>query len=295
MILAASVLSWIVQPPQFETVSAVDAAEPEELTVATSPPLIPGSILYIPADVQSMAKLVYEGELAEGQKRIALTFDSGWIAEYTPALLNTLRSEDVPATFFNRGKWAETNPGLVKQMVLDGHLIGNHSYTHPHMNTLSREEVALEITRAHEVLAEIAGYSPWLYRPPYGSCTPSIRETLAQLGYTHSVMWSIDTHDWKDPGVEYIVRRVLDNARDGAIVLMHVGAGQTVEALPQIIAGLRNAGFEFALVDELLPIHASATGLVPYRVSDGDTLQSIASKHGVQVEKIMVPELPFEP
>ncbi len=287
MILAAAVLGWIVQPPQVEERLAVDAVEDRDVAVATYSPLTPGSILYIPADAQGMAKLVYEGELAESHKRIALTFDSGWIAEYTPALLDILRSEGVPATFFHRGKWAESNSGLVKQMVLDGHLIGNHSYTHPHMNTLSREEVDLEITLAHELLAEITGYSPWLYRPPYGSCTPAIRETLSQLGYTHSVMWSVDTHDWKDPGVQYIVRRVLDNATDGAIVLMHVGAPQTVEALPHIITGLRTQGFAFVLVDDLLLPRGTSHGLLPYRVRIGDTLDSLASMYSVNVDEIV--------
>ena len=286
MILAASILCWIVQPPQYEQPfarAADDATDATQDNVVLSP----GTVLYIPGEAQREAKLVHGGEPLEGRKRIALTFDSGWIAEHTPALLDILRKEGVPATFFHRGKWAEANPELVRQIVADAHLIGNHSYTHPYMDKLLPEELVAEIEQAHHVLEELIGYSPWLYRPPYGSCTPAIRQTLSELGYTHSIMWSIDTHDWKDPGVNYIVRRVLDNARDGAIVLMHVGAGQAVDALPQIIAGLRSAGFEFVLVDELLPLRASATGLMPYRVRAGDTWESVAFTYSIEVKELI--------
>jgi peptidoglycan/xylan/chitin deacetylase (PgdA/CDA1 family) len=280
MIILAIVLYLLAQPALREEAPLAEAAEVER-------PLAPGSMLYLPADAQSEAKLVRSGSSVEGKMRIALTFDSGWIAEYTPALLDILRAEGVLATFFHRGKWAEANPDLIRQMIEDGHLIGNHTYTHPHMDKLTTEAVVTEIEQAHKVLEELIGYSPWLYRPPYGSCTPSIRRTLSQLGYTHSVMWSIDTHDWKDPGVNYIVRRVLDNAHDGAVVLMHVGAGQTVEALPQIIAELRCRGFEFVLIDEIIVPWGTVEGLIPYRVRPGDTLGNLMDTYGLSKEDLI--------
>lgn len=249
-------------------------------------PLPEGSVIYLPGTMQESARLVYQGQESTSCKRIALTFDSGWIYEYTPALLDILSEAGVVATFFNRGKWAEANPDLLKRMVKEGHLIGNHSYTHPYMDKLSLAEVAKEIAQASIVLEELAGYKPWLYRPPYGSCSPTIRQALAEHGYVYSVMWTIDTHDWKDPGVQYIANRVINNAKDGAIVLMHVGAPQTLQALPVIINWLKDKDFEFVLVDELFPLTAAADGRVPYRVRSGDTLQSLAIKFQVSEEEI---------
>ena len=97
-----------------------------------------GSVIYLPGEAQPSAQLVYQGQPSESTKRIALTFDSGWIFEYTPALLDILRDQGVVATFFHRGKWAEANPELVRRIVAEGHLIGNHSYTHPYMDKIGR-------------------------------------------------------------------------------------------------------------------------------------------------------------
>lgn len=250
-------------------------------------PLPVGNVVYIPSVGNGSAQLVYQGLASTGDKRIAFTFDSGWIAEYTPALLQILKDKNVPATFFHRGKWAESNPHLVRQMVEDGHLIGNHSYTHPYMDRLSAVKVEEEIRKATEVLENLAGYKPWLYRPPYGACSPAVRKELAEQGYTHSVMWTIDTHDWKNPGVQYIINRVVDNAKDGAIVLMHVGAPQTITALPTMIDKLREMGYTFALLDDLLEPVAAADGRIPHRVRDGETLESLAQKFGVVPEELL--------
>lgn len=246
-----------------------------------------GSVIYLPGEAQSGAQLVYQGQPSESTLRIALTFDSGWIFEYTPALLDILRDQGVVATFFHRGKWAEANPELVTRIVAEGHLTGNHSYTHPYMDKLSPAEVAKEITLADIAIEKLVGYKPWLYRPPYGNCTPSIRQALSEQGYTHSIMWTIDSHDWMDPGVQYIIDRVTKNVKDGAIVLMHVGAPQTIQALPEIIDWLRNKDYDFVLLDDLLPANASADGRMPYRVRDGDTLESVALKFDIDTEQII--------
>ena len=249
--------------------------------------LAAGSVIYLPGEAQPSAQLVYQGQQSEGTRRISLTFDSGWIFEYTPALLDILLEQGVVATFFHRGKWAEANPELVTRIVAEGHLIGNHSYTHPYMDKLSPTEVAKEITLADMALEKLVGYKPWLYRPPYGSCTPTVRQVLAEGGYTHSIMWTIDSHDWMDPGVQYIIDRVTKNAKDGAIVLMHVGAPQTIQALPAIIEWLKNKDYEFVLLDDFLPATASADGRVPYRVREGDTLESVALKFEMDIERIL--------
>ena len=250
-------------------------------------PLTAGAIIYLPGEVQPSAQLVYQGQPSESTLRIAFTFDSGWIFEYTPALLDILRDQGVAATFFHRGKWAEANPELVKRIIAEGHLIGNHSYTHPYMDKLSPAQVSEEIELADQALEKLTGYKPWLYRPPYGSCTPAVRQALAERGYTHSIMWTIDSHDWMDPGVQYIIDRVTKNAKDGAIVLMHVGAPQTIEALPSIIEWLRNKDYEFVLLDDLLPHIAAADGRIPYRVREGDTLENVALKFQVSEDEIL--------
>lgn len=246
-----------------------------------------GPLLYLPGAARQSASQVYGGKAISTLKRIAFTFDSGWIYEYTPALLDILHDAGIRATFFSRGKWAEANPDLIRRMVAEGHLIGNHSYTHPDMTKLSLIEMTKEIQLADAVLRELIGYKPWLYRPPYGACSPTVRKLLAEQGYTHSVMWTIDTTDWMGPGVQVIIDKVLKNAKDADIVLMHVGAPQTIQALPTIIAGLREKGYEFVLVDELVEPLATADGRVPYRLRADDTLSKVLEKFGITIEELL--------
>ncbi len=202
-------------------------------------------------------------------KKIALTFDDGPDPRYTPAILDVLRYYHVPATFFVIGANATSNEHLVRRIFREGHELGNHTFTHPNIATISEHQLALEISATERLLESTLGRRSILFRPPYAIDTePETPEDLrplrfvSRLGY-YLVEMNIDPTDWQSPGVDEIVKVVLDKARrhEGNIVLLHDGGGdrsQTLNALPRVIEGLRSNGFELVTVSHLLGLDRDA-------------------------------------
>ena len=188
------------------------------------------------------------------EKIIALTFDDGPHSIYTPQILDLLSEYDAKATFFVIGERAEKLPDLIFKLAEAGHEIANHTYTHPY--SITPEKLEIELKKTNEVIHDITGTYPSLYRPVGGNYTEQTVNTAIQNGYK-VVMWSWhqDTIDWKQPGVKEIVNRVLSGAQPGNIVLFHDAGGdrsQTVTALEQILPTLKEQGYEFVTVSELL-------------------------------------------
>ncbi|HHV77188.1 MAG TPA: polysaccharide deacetylase family protein [Syntrophothermus lipocalidus] len=202
---------------------------------------------------------IYQGQT--GQKVIALTFNVDWGEEYVPDLLKILEQNGVKATFFLTGRWAEEFPELVKNMKKHGHCLGNHGYKHLHLNNLSPEQVKEEITRAEKVIQTITGERPYLFAPPYGEFNTSVQKVAAELGYK-IVMWSLDTVDWQRPEASTIVNRVVPRIHNDAIILMHP-TQPTVEALPSILKQLKEEGYRFATVSEIVGNTATEKGTEP--------------------------------
>ncbi len=171
---------------------------------------------------------------------VLLTFDDFGSKEQVDDLLKLLEREHIRAMFFLQGDWAGEYPELVKKIAHAGHIIGNHTYSHPDLLGLSDDEVRAEITRG------IA--KPWL-RPPQGRFNARIRELARQLGYV-ICYWSIDSDDWQGVSAEYITRKVLALIHPGAVILFHIHAPHTLEALPEVIAGIRRRGYAVAGPDE---------------------------------------------
>ena len=148
-------------------------------------------------------------------------------------------------------------------MAEAGHRLANHTWSHPFLPDLAPAEVAVQLDRTDEVIADVAGdQGPRLFRPPYGSRSPEIMSWLGRQDAGTMVLWDIDANDWALPGAPAIARAVLAQARPGSIALLHDGGGdrsQTADALPVIIEGLLDRGFRFALVDELIDPPAGAT------------------------------------
>jgi peptidoglycan/xylan/chitin deacetylase (PgdA/CDA1 family) len=192
---------------------------------------------------------------------IALTFDAGADRGYAKEILNTLRDTGVKATFGMTGKWAEQNPDLIQRMVDEGHQLMNHTYDHasftgysPGTAPLTADERRREIERTEAVISAIVGVQvkPW-FRPPYGDYDAAMLTQLGQLGYTYSVMWTVDSLGWKGISTDEITARCIDGAVPGAILLFHVGAAsQDAAALPEIIRQLRADGYSFGTIAELL-------------------------------------------
>jgi polysaccharide deacetylase family sporulation protein PdaB len=198
-------------------------------------------------------------EIPTKEKVIALTFDDGPSSAYTPKILDILKQYQAKATFFVVGSCVKDHPDIAKREILEGHEIANHTYHHSVFRGLSEEEIREELRKTQQTIEELTGFSPKLFRPPGGYYSDTIIHVANQEGYT-VVMWSWhqDTHDWKKPGVNRIVKKVLSNARKGDIVLFHDHGGdrrQTIAALKIILPELKKRGYKFVTISELLKMH----------------------------------------
>lgn len=166
--------------------------------------------------------------------RVLLTFDDYGDADTISGILAVLKREQVKAFFFLEGEWADQNQDLVEKIRQAGHWIGNHTYSHPHLLDLTEDEVEDEISR---------GLRTEIMRPPYGEFNDKVRDIAARHGFKIGV-WTVDSLDWKGLSVEEIYENVLPNLHPGACILLHLHPPHTLAALPGLIAGIRERGYE---------------------------------------------------
>ncbi|MGG4219487.1 polysaccharide deacetylase family sporulation protein PdaB [Paenibacillus jamilae] len=188
------------------------------------------------------------------KKLIALTFDISWGDKRTSPILKVLEDKKVTkSTFFLSAPWSKTHPELVNQIKDSGFEIGSHGHKHENYSSLSDEEIRKQISTAHTTLTELTGQSPKLIRMPNGDFDKRVLQVARTLGYK-TIQWDTDSLDWKNPGTQVIIDRVVNKAHPGDIVLLHASDSckQTHEALPVIIDKLRAKGYEFVTVSELL-------------------------------------------
>ncbi|MBQ9949336.1 MAG: polysaccharide deacetylase family protein [Clostridia bacterium] len=185
-------------------------------------------------------------------KKIALTIDAAWEDDKTPFILETLKKYDVRATFFLCGFWVDKYPDMVKNIDTAGHEIGNHSSTHPHMNSLCSEQIQTELREYDDKLEKITGKRSVLFRAPYGEYNDNVVNTVREMGY-EVIQWSIDTIDWREErSADTIIETVMGKLKDGAIILCHNNGFQIKTYLPQLIEKAQAQGYEFVTVSELL-------------------------------------------
>ena len=182
------------------------------------------------------------------ENRIAITFDDGPGKGTTEKLLDGLKERGVKATFFLVGEKIEDNRELVARMYAEGHLIGNHTYSHIQLTSRNREAFREELVRTNAVLEEITGEKTSFVRPPYGSWDKSFEKDLNMF----PVLWNIDPLDWCSHNAECIAARVVEKAGDGDIILMHDYYDTSVIAALEVIDALQGEGFQFVTVEELL-------------------------------------------
>ena len=187
-------------------------------------------------------------EVSKDIKRIAITFDDGPEGNYTKQLLDGLKERGVKATFFVLGKSIVGNEDLILRMYEEGHLIGNHTYNHVELDKETDENGVKEIERTNEIIKQITGYEPEFIRPPFGAWR---KEQMNQADML-PVMWTIDPLDWKYQNTEYVVNHILNNVKDGDIILLHDIFETSVEAALIVIDRLQEQGYEFVTVDELM-------------------------------------------
>ena len=187
------------------------------------------------------------------KKQIALTFDGAWGNEDTSTLLDILDRQDITATFFFTGGWISKYPEDVKNILSKGHEIGNHSENHKQMSKLSKTQCKEEIQIVHDKVKELTGLEMTVFRPPFGDYNDTVIQAANELGY-HVIQWDVDSLDWKDYGCDSILHTVTNHKHlgNGSIILMHNGAKYTKDALEKIILCLKEQGYEFVKVSELI-------------------------------------------
>ncbi|BCJ87984.1 hypothetical protein skT53_29690 [Effusibacillus dendaii] len=192
-------------------------------------------------------------------KHVALTFDDGPDVHTTAQVLDILKQNRVPATFFLIGNRASAHPEMVRRIVREGHAIGNHSWDHPKLIKLTPDQVRGEVNQAETVLQQIVGYRPSIFRPPYGLTNPAIVNEIGGMGYK-IIDWSVDTRDWAGTPPAQMLAYIHQELRPGGIILQHSAGGKndnrqnTIDALPQIIATLKRQGYTFLTVPQMLNI-----------------------------------------
>lgn len=185
-------------------------------------------------------------------KQMVLTFDTEDDCNYAADKLDILKQHNVRATFFVTGRWVERWPEVARRLVRDGHeLTGNHSYSHPEMSKITAREIWREMAKADEAIRRVVGKRPIYFRPPYGDYDRRVRWIADRFGY-RVVLWTTDTRDWAKPGVDKIVAAVFEDAGAGKVVLFHLSAEQTNQALPAVIEGLRSRGYQLVTLTEAL-------------------------------------------
>lgn len=198
------------------------------------------------------------------EKKVALSFDAAWGNEDTQQILDILAKYDVHVTFFMTGGWVESYPEDVKKIQEAGHDLANHSENHKNMSQLSDSECQEELMKVHNKVKELTGTDMILFRPPYGDYDNHVITNAKECGY-YTIQWDVDSLDWKDYGVDSIIKTVTEhkNLQNGSIILMHNGAKYTAQALPAVIEKLQEKGYEIVPISELIykdDYHLDVTG-----------------------------------
>ena len=186
------------------------------------------------------------------KKQIAISFDAAWGNDDTGELIKILGEYKVPATFFVVGTWVDKYPESVKELSDAGHQIHNHSNTHPYMTQLSKTQMENELKACNEKIEAITGKCPTLFRAPYGDYDDVVLTATEGMDM-YTIQWDVDSLDWKDNATpESICKRVTSKVKNGSIVLFHNDADHTPKALPNILKCLKDEGYEFVFIEDLI-------------------------------------------
>lgn len=186
-------------------------------------------------------------------KMLYLTFDNGYENGYTAKVLDVLKKEKVPATFFVTGHYLQSAPDLVKRMVKEGHIVGNHSWYHPDLTTNSDADIRQELDTVRDRTKELTGQKEMKYvRPPRGVLSERTVKVAKDLGYTH-VMWSLAFVDWnvnQQKGWQYSYNNIMKQVHPGAVILLHTVSKDNADALEKVIKDLKKKGYRFQSLDD---------------------------------------------
>lgn len=185
------------------------------------------------------------------EKKVAISFDCAWGVDHTDELLDVMQKNDIRCTFFAVEFWVEKYPEYAKKIVDMGHELGTHSRSHPYMSKLTKQEILDELTTSSAAIERVTGQKVTLFRPPYGDYNNLLIESCAQMGL-YPIQWDVDSLDWKNLSASEIALRVVNGTKNGSIILCHNNGLHTAEALPIIFSTLKNKGYSFVPISELI-------------------------------------------
>jgi peptidoglycan/xylan/chitin deacetylase (PgdA/CDA1 family) len=197
--------------------------------------------------------------LAPGTKQLALTYDDGPNDPHTLRLLEVLAKHDVRVTFFLIGRYVRQHPEIAREVVKAGHVVGNHTFTHPLLTFMSVVEIRRELTDCRSALQDAIGEHSNLFRPPFGGRRPAVLRVARELGL-EPVMWNVTGYDWNAPPSSVVERKVTKQIRGGDVVLLHDGGhkqmgadrSQTVLATDSLITKYKSEGYEFVTIPQMM-------------------------------------------
>ena len=197
--------------------------------------------------------------LKPGSRQLALTYDDGPNDPHTLRLLEILTKHNVKATFFLIGRYTKQRPDIARELKRAGHVVGNHTFSHPNLIFASPLQTKLQLLDCKQVLTDAVGEHSLLFRPPFGGRRPNTLRVARALGL-EPVMWSVTGWDWKGKSAEYVERRVCQQIRGGEVILLHDGShrafgadrSQTVIATDRMIGRYKSEGFEFVTVPQMM-------------------------------------------
>lgn len=189
---------------------------------------------------------------------VAFTFDDGPHPTYTPKILDILKKYNAKGTFYVLGSRVNTSPSIVARMVNEGHEVGVHTWNHPSLTKCSMATVRSEMERTIAAIQKASNYTPRTMRPPYGAINANLVDFFAQQYGMSTIMWSIDTNDWRKPGVQKVINEAVNKARPGSIILIHDIHASSYQAVEGIVAGLIARGFKLVTVSQLMAMQSSS-------------------------------------
>jgi peptidoglycan/xylan/chitin deacetylase (PgdA/CDA1 family) len=235
------------------TTSASDGASAPTTEKTTAPTAATSAINPTQTGSKAAAPIIKRGP--KDKKWIALTFDDNYQGSNATKTIAVLTKYDVSATFFVIGHYVDLGPKLAKEIAAAGFEVGDHTRSHANCAKLSKRALRIEIGNGTDHYRELTGAPTVpLFRPPGGFVDRETCEVAAEKGFKYVVMWDVDTNDWRGRTAAQIIETVMGNAHNGAIILMHMAAKHTAEALPTIITRLRDAGYELVPLTKMLGV-----------------------------------------
>lgn len=195
---------------------------------------------------------IYSVDIGD-EKKVCITFDSAWGTEDLADILSILKKHQCIATFFVTGEWVQRNPEAIAAISGAGHIIGNHGDNHKHMTQLSKKEMITEIKGCHDKIKQLTGQNMIFFRAPYGDYNEAVVEAAKECDY-FTIQWDVDSLDWKDYGVDSIIKTVCEHKAltGGSILLLHNGSTYTRDALDSLLTNLEAKGYTFISLDDLI-------------------------------------------